>query len=402
MKMGHLSRGRLGSFSQSTNEDNSMIYYIDASVFDLILAGEMKTQIEIMMNEMKKVVESDYHLVSTDDPKFSRKASSMIKKINEVSYPATFWMLKYIDKRYAEYYSFVKKIHPKIHVFPHSSVTKFVLRKHKKNELVPDVDLYISDSVKSIRLTEPVSLTSEDISDEELYESIAEAFLYKCYPEVKNLMTLKMEYGYGSGGRTGDRINRHIFHDKKFVLGIFDSDRKSPFELGEGTASAADPKKVLGNKMDVLAGAYCYYVLPVHEKENLLLPSEYLSLLKLQEQYDDGHTLSQKQKIMQKLCEAEDEKDDQSGKFYLDYYDLKKGVSTSDSFFAPLFKLYPDLVKQNTTSFNENSLHLRNPLLNANVKEVDWTNHSRLFELRKSIGKMVIAWGISDSKKYLS
>jgi|GEM_PF-5734281 len=154
--------------------------------------------------------------------------------------------------------------------------------------------------------------------------------------------------------------------------------------------------------MDVLAGAYCYYVLPVHEKENLLLPSEYLSLLKLQEQYDDGHTLSQKQKIMQKLCEAEDEKDDQSGKFYLDYYDLKKGVSTSDSFFAPLFKLYPDLVKQNTTSFNENSLHLRNPLLNANVKEVDWTNHSRLFELRKSIGKMVIAWGISDSKKYLS
>lgn len=93
MKMGHLSRGRLGSFSQSTNEDNSMIYYIDASVFDLILAGEMKTQIEIMMNEMKKVVESDYHLVSTDDPKFSRKASSMIKKINEVSYPATFWML---------------------------------------------------------------------------------------------------------------------------------------------------------------------------------------------------------------------------------------------------------------------------------------------------------------------
>lgn len=86
--------------------------------------------------------------------------------------------------------------------------------------------------------------------------------------------------------------------------------------------------------MDVLAGAYCYYVLPVHEKENLLLPSEYLSLLKLQEQYDDGHTLSQKQKIMQKLCEAEDEKDDQSGKFYLDYYDLKRVFQLATLFCA--------------------------------------------------------------------
>lgn len=371
-----------------------MIYCIDNDILDRLIEGTEVQTIEKLMQRLEIIEHSDYHYVSTNEPEFLKIINKCLLSIDRKSQQFTFEVLKHIEHDFSEVFSTLANVHPKviIHIADNFSLVKSV-----NND---DIILNYNSSDEMIKFWEPTFLISENPTDGTLYETIGKSFFKSKFERLSTAFNVQIKVGNGGGGTIKKELKNEIFHNRQIVLCIVDSDRKSPMgEIGH-TAQITDVKVILEDKSTILSGAYYRYVLPVHEKENLILPSEYLSLTKNEGNLIDSPFRSDVIIKLRKMSKIEREVDNHDN-YYLDYYDWKNGVCTNineDIYFNPLLEKYSELKSksnsgQKTLGFGKNFLNDVNP----NHIQIKWDVNNHLVNIRKKIGNLVIAFGFSSS-----
>ena len=243
-----------------------------------------------------------------------------------------------------------------------------------------------------LNLQNPIKILGEDDSDSEFFKDLGE--LYGRYnfsiDERKDMYydTLRFKIGTSAGGNIATRIVTEVARNKEITIAIADSDIK--YEGGEYGDTA---KKLLRGKNDLVSNFHNHHfeamILNVHEKENLIKPSEYQS---------NGL----KNSYIRSYCSIE-----QNGSLikYLKYLDYKSGME----------KYYNDLNDQNKTQ-DYNSFYStlegnfpeykrfnlgRKCISKIEVSSLDFSGDDIIASIRRELSKVFWSWGVSKNEQYL-
>ena len=127
-----------------------------------------------------------------------------------------------------------------------------------------------------LKLQVPIKILCENDSDSKFFKDLGE--LYKKYLdelESSNMYydTLKYKIGSGGGGTIDTRIVTEVYTNKEITVAIADSDIK--YDGGEFGTTA---QNLNSGKQELIENHSMYHfeaiILKVHEKENLIKPSE--------------------------------------------------------------------------------------------------------------------------------
>lgn len=364
-----------------------MIYAINEDVLDGIFS-EKSNIVEMLMGNLLKVIKSNYNFVTLNFDTALKKIPIVINNCESKGLKNTKSVIEAIEENWYETYNLVKEIHPKI-IFTTKSCSN-----DKQPDYLVDINNITHDFNLNLNFSDKQYLVSEDISDTKLYTSIANAFFRKKF-EKNSGFELYLERENGGGGNTADLVHDKISDQSAMALVIVDSDKTFPKkELGH----TAQKLKNMLDAGDACCNKCKLHILPVHEKENLILPSEYLVKLKLKGklQHDSSRIINslRKLRIIEDLSLRED-----SSKYYIDYYDLKKGISIEkeEGVDDPEVSFFSSLIQQLIEDHSKNTVRTcKNLTKYVNLEEIEWTNcNNHLYSIRLKIAKLIIAFGIS-------
>mgnify|MGYP000845015226 CR=1 FL=1 len=243
-----------------------------------------------------------------------------------------------------------------------------------------------------LNLQNPIKILGEDDSDSEFFKDLGE--LYGRYnfsiDERKDMYydTLRFKIGTSAGGNIATRIVTEVARNKEITIAIADSDIK--YEGGEYGETA---KKLLEGKDDLVSNFNNHHfeamILSVHEKENLIKPSEYQS---------NGLT----NPYIRLYCSIE-----QNGNLikYLKYLDYKSGmekyynelddqnkIQDYNSFYSTLEGHFPEYKRFNLG---------RKCISNIEVSNLDFSEDDIITSIRRELSKVFWSWGVSKNEQYL-
>ncbi|UWP78210.1 hypothetical protein KZR06_15405 (plasmid) [Lacticaseibacillus paracasei] len=365
-----------------------MIYCVGKSVFDDILSDSNVASIDCLMKFLLKIIRGKYNYVATDYADFLKISSKLIAKSKKTKKGDTERVIRYLESKYTMDFSLISKIHPKVNVIVGENPSMiFIQKSNTKIDNTSDILLTFKDLNIPLRLEEAVSLISENIEDDKLYYSIANCFFKKMLGKYSSSISIELKYGNGGGTSIRNVVLSSIKHNKQSVLSIVDSDYHCPTGQLSKTAKGIQNTRIWPICPKNYHSCFFCYTLPVIEKENLLLPSEYLNPEYLLSK--EKHT-STEIDTLNNLKKCENEQSKNCNYFFLDYYDYKKGFSKLDDdaiqFFDELLNNHPEL---------KNPALLPHISSRIDCNKVAWTVNNRLFKIRNTIANLLIAWGFS-------
>lgn len=243
-----------------------------------------------------------------------------------------------------------------------------------------------------LNLQNPIQILGEDDLDSIFFKDLGELYGQHNFSidERKNLYydTLCFKIGTGSGGNIDRRIETEVATNKEITIAIADSDIK--YEGGEYGETA---KNLLIGKGKLLSN-YNYHhfeamILEVHEKENLIKPSEYLS---------NGL----KNSFIQSYCSIEKNRNLIE---YLKYLDYKSGmerycngldspnkIHDYENFYSTLEVHFPEYKRFNLG---------RKCMSDINVSQLNLNGSDIISLIRRELSQVFWSWGISKNEQYL-
>lgn len=257
-----------------------------------------------------------------------------------------------------------------------------------KGVLYLGIDYLYSNELK---LQVPIKILGEFDSDSEFFRDLGILYHEVIVGSEANEMsydTLKFKIGSGGGGTIDRRIVTEVYTNKEITVAIADSDIK--YDGGEYGTTA---KNLDSGKQELIENySMCHFeaiILKVHEKENLIKPSEYLRM-GLNTQYINYY-----QNI----------EDDRNLIKYLKYLDYKSGMNKYynslsaekkpeyDIYYSDLKKVFPNYKQFNLekTCFSV-----------VDALSLDLNSPDEIVTIRKELSKIFWSWGISKNSQHLS
>ncbi|NBJ47109.1 hypothetical protein C6N01_12885 [Enterococcus faecalis] len=242
-----------------------------------------------------------------------------------------------------------------------------------------------------IELQKRITLLSEDISDCEFYENLSKYYFLNA---TNSGISIFYRRDAGAGQNIAKALENAVTHSQEIVLAICDSD----FTLTKRTLG--DTARFLINKANELKDSevchYKYHILEVSEKENLILPSEYIKFLN----NDFLHTLIELEKVRDK-------------QEILKFIDLKKGITKAQylknqEYYEELFDKIPKLRNLRDIDSIENDKDSithslgRTCLKNFSMEYLTLDAGSYLHESRKNIAELVYSFGLSIKRTHIA
>lgn len=339
-----------------------MIFSIADDFFVKIHKKEKIDSFEYIIDQIEKImkssnnvllVESNYVFINRNDLLANLK-DEKVKKI-----------IINLCSMFTQYYSLIEKVNYRI-------ILNFTTNKKLSNKTYLKWS-YINKN--NINLSDKVTFLTEDARDGKFYKQLVEKT-----ETVISGTNLKFHYNNGGGGSIDYSYKNCVDFNEDFVFVIVDSDKKHPKDdIGEtGRKISLAYEKSVDNK--------CFHthltILEVHEKENLIMPSEYKK------------NINFKSKLFEKLISLENEDQD-----YLLYYDLKKGIKKTEfigdlkEYYTNLINKYPDLY------INKNKLALVNfgeiVKKEFDIKELNTSSDTYIYKIRTKLCNLIYSFGIS-------
>ncbi|MFS9097355.1 hypothetical protein [Streptococcus australis] len=242
-----------------------------------------------------------------------------------------------------------------------------------------------------LKLQVPIKILGENDSDSKFFKDLGE--LYKKYLdelESSNMYydTLKYKIGSGGGGTIDTRIVTEVYTNKEITVAIADSDIK--YDGGEFGTTA---QNLNSGKQELIENHSMYHfeaiILKVHEKENLIKPSEYLRM-GLDTQYINNYRDIENDENLIKYLKYLDYKSGMN-KYYNKLSDDKK--SEYDIYYSDLEKVFPHYKQFNLerTCFSV-----------VDTLSLDLNLPDDIVTIRKELSKIFWSWGISKNSQHLS
>lgn len=242
-----------------------------------------------------------------------------------------------------------------------------------------------------LKLQVPIKILGENDSDSEFFRDLGKLYHEVIVGSEDNEMyydTLKFKIGSGGGGTIVQRIITEVYTNKEITVAIADSDIK--YDGGEFGTTATN----LDSGKQKLIENYSMYhfeaiILKVHEKENLIKPSEYLRMGLNTQYINDYQNIENNGNLIK----------------YLKYLDYKSGMnkyynglsadkkSEYDIYYSDLKKVFPNYKQFNLerTCFS---------VVDALSLSLDSSDD--IVTIRKELGKIFWSWGISKNSQHLS
>ena len=242
-----------------------------------------------------------------------------------------------------------------------------------------------------IKLQLPMKILGENDSDSEFFRDLGELYKKSIVDTANNEMyydTLKFKIGSGGGGTIDQRIITEVYTNKEITVAISDSDIKYlDGECGATAKNMESGKQELINKYSM--HHFETIILKVHEKENLIKPSEYLRM-GLDTQY---------------INDYQNIEDDGNLIKYLKYLDYKSGMSgyysklSDDKKFQ--YEMYYSELEKAFPNYRQFNLE-RKCFSVVNVLSLDLNSTDEIVSIRKELSKIFWSWGISKNSQHLS
>ena len=242
-----------------------------------------------------------------------------------------------------------------------------------------------------LKLQVPIKILGENDSDSEFFRDLGKLYHEVIIGSEDNQMyydTLKYKIGSGGGGTIDTRIVTEVYTNKEITVAIADSDIK--YDGGEFGTTA---QNLNSGKQELIENYSMYHfeaiILKVHEKENLIKPSEYLRM-GLETQYINNY---------------QDIENDENLIKYLKYLDYKSGMNKYynklpddkkfeyDIYYSDLEKVFPHYKQFNLerTCFSV-----------VDALSLDLNSPDDIVTIRKELSKIFWSWGISKKSQHLS
>lgn len=257
-----------------------------------------------------------------------------------------------------------------------------------KGVLYLGIDYIYSNDLK---LEVPIKILGENDSDSEFFRDLGKLYHEVIVGSEDNEMyydTLKFKIGSGGGGTIDQRIITEVYTNKEITVAIADSDIK--YDRGEFGTTA---KNLDSGKQELIENYSMHHfeaiILKVHEKENLIKPSEYLSM-GLDTQYINDYQNIENDRNLIK---------------YLKYLDYKSGMSgyysrlPDDKKFQ--YKMYYSELEKAFPNYGQFNLE-RKCFSVVDVLSLDLNSTDEIVSIRKELSKIFWSWGISKNSQHLS
>lgn len=344
--------------SLNKNEiEESVVNYLTSSLSQIIESNENM----LVLRENPTAEDYYYHLLKND--RISARLREIISFLSK-EYKHTSNMLEYVN-RYIE----ITVNHTEWCEFDDKCILFLSLDYICKND---------------IKLQLPMKILGENDSDSEFFRDLGELYKKSIVDAANNPMyydTLKFKIGSGGGGTIDQRIITEVFTNKEITVAISDSDIK--YHGGECGTTA---KNLEFGKQELINKHNMYHfetiVLKVHEKENLIKPSEYL-LMGLNTQYiNDYQNIENDGNLIE----------------YLKYLDYKSGMNRYYNGLSPDKKCQYDMYYSKLETYFDNYRQFnlgRTCFSVVKVASLDLNSPDIIVSIRKELSKIFWSWGIS-------
>mgnify|MGYP000969353686 CR=1 FL=1 len=250
---------------------------------------------------------------------------------------------------------------------------------------------------KNIKLNEKISFVSENSDDCLFYKYICENYTQL----LKQGISLELRDYHGGGASIGKEFER-LVKNGEITLAICDSDKFYPNSNFGQTAinlkDSFDNLHRLGNLH------MCHYILEVAEKENLIMPSEYIKFYEIQ---NDNKFQAELQHFL------EIENSDFNN--FLTFLDLKDGIKKKiimedKEYFMNLFEKFPRIFEldnfNNLNSKEDNDIVIKKTerKILPNLYDsliINTSPNVYVYNFRKKIADLLFCFGISQQKQIL-
>lgn len=251
---------------------------------------------------------------------------------------------------------------------------------------------------KNIKLNEKISFVSENSDDCLFYKYICENYTQL----LKQGISLELRDYHGGGASIGKEFER-LVKNGEITLAICDSDKFYPNSNFGQTAinlkDSFDNLHRLGNLH------MCHYILEVAEKENLIMPSEYIKFYEIQ---NDNKFQAELQHFL------EIENSDFNN--FLTFLDLKGGINKkiiiqNEEYFITIYEKFPhifysckyeclDSEDENSTIIHGIERKCLSGIIDCN-SIINISSNVYIYSFRKKIADLVFCFGISQQKQIL-
>jgi hypothetical protein len=242
-----------------------------------------------------------------------------------------------------------------------------------------------------IKLQLPMKILGENDSDSEFFRDLGELYKKSIVDSANNPMyydTLKFKIGSGGGGTIDQRIITEVYTNKEITVAISDSDIKyHGGECGTTAKNLEFGKQELVNKHNMYH--FETIVLKVHEKENLIKPSEYLRMGLNAQYINDYQNIENDGNLIK----------------YLKYLDYKSGMNRYYNGLSPDKKSQYDMYYSNLETYFDNYRQFnlgRTCFSVVKVSSLDLNSPDIIVSIRKELSKIFWSWGISKKSQHLS
>lgn len=339
-----------------------MIFSIADDLLIKLKNGEKIERQEYIFEQLYNLIRSKNNVLLTESKYLFVNFFDIIKNDYDEKIKV---VLKYLYESYVQYNSL-------------KDIVKYRVILNLKRNIKLEDELYITWEYlmeKNINLSDKVTILTEDARDGKFYKELVENSNIIC-----DGTNLRFHYNNGGGSSMDYTYSMCIENNEDFIFIIVDSDKKHP--QGEFGKTCNNIKnKYMEYELKNYLHSYLH-VLNVHEKENLLMPSEYLKM---------G---APSNKMFNYLLKVEKERGE-----YLLYYDLKRGIKNNQftgplrEYYSTLLEMFPELeMKCGDLKLPRFSDVVKKDF---EIKDLDTNPNSYLYDIRLNLCNIIYSFGIS-------
>lgn len=364
-----------------------MIFCLGDDILESLSNNQDIPNIEDLFQQFTSIIISDYNILIAESDLIIKLGQKIIKSSK---YPDTIKrVIRHCYKTYTSNYQLIDKVNL------YFIITLKNYHNNNKKYLCKD---YIKD--KKIELNFPINFLSENSDDCSFYEYICKSYM-KSDLESLSGISIQLDIRHGGGATIGDEFER-LSKGGKIILAICDSDKFYPNSKFGQTAMNL---KNSFNNLHRLGNVHMfYYILEVAEKENLIMPSEYIKFYEIQNN-------NKFQNELQHFLEIENS-DSNNFLIFLDFKSgIKKKIIMEDKeYFMNLFEKFPRIFKLDNFN-NLDSKEDKDIIIKGTERKIlpnlydsliiNTSPNVYVYNFRKKIADLLFCFGISQQKQIL-
>jgi hypothetical protein len=365
-----------------------MIFCLGDDILESLSNNQNIPDIEDLFQQFTNIIVSKYNILIAQSSLIITLGKKIIE--NEKHSNTIKRVIRHCYKTYTSNYQLLDKVNLYFII---------TLENYQNN----DNNIYLCKDYiknKNIELNFPISFLSENSKDCSFYKYICESYM-KPFLELLSGISIKLDIRHGGGETIHDELKR-LSEEGKIILAICDSDKFYPDSNFGKTATKLENSF---NNLYRLGNLHVYrYILEVAEKENLVMPSEYL-------QYYETENDKKTQTTLEKFLEIE-HSDFNNFLYFLDFKSgiKKKIIMENREYFRNLFEKFPRIFEldnfNNLDSRGDNDIIIKGTKRTIlpdlyNSLNINTSPNVYIYNFRKKIADLVFCFGISQQKQIL-